>query len=195
MRIRFKRPLCGARTAWHTARMAGLTALRFSVAGGWAARTKNAGASHPWIWEGEIGANRPVTALMLLRTGSELTWGRCRRFDSCRLAACLRIDTQADGRSHVGWRVGLAHEGGRRAWFTLGARPDTISARAEGMTGEPSWLFDLGGEPNIQVGAFVIAEADTRGGRNGIWHLADALSAGTEDWTQALRRSGTGTFV
>ncbi len=175
--------------------MARLITTRFSVAGGWTARSTDAGPSHPSIWEGTIEADQPITALMLLRKGSEISWGRCRRFGSSRLAASLRIDTQVDGRSHVGWRVGSAHEGARRAWFTLGARPDTISATAEGMTGEPSWLLDLDGEPNIQVGAFVIAEADTRGGRNGIWHLADALSTGTEEWTQALRSRGTGTFV
>ena len=167
-----------------------LTKIPFTVSGEWIARPREGRPSVLWIWEEAIEADRPIIALALLSSsGSDVSWGRARRANTCRLPVGLRIETWVETGTQVSWTIG---SGGRRAWFALGQRPDMLAFASRGSTGSLSWLLDLGGQPRIRLGTIVVAEAETRGGRNGIWHLAKDLGMGGKSWTQALRRSGTG---
>lgn len=168
-----------------------LTETAFSVAGEWSGPSASR-PRDPWVWDGAIVADQPITALSILSRGSDISWGRARRVGTCRLPAKLRIGTEPGRGQYVNWAIGSFDEGSRRAWFSLDVPLGSLTFWSGGVTGVLSWLLDLGGEPRIRVGGILVAEIDTRGGRNGIWHLADGLEAEDEVWTQALRRSGTG---
>ncbi len=176
--------------------MAELRKIPVRIEGGWQP-VAYVGQLH---WRGVAAASEPITALALLRTGQGISWSRAGRGSSTTLAIDIKVEPRSDAQ-----RLDV------QIWMTI--RPDAAPQRAgqaniwlrprltsgaplmfsldRHRTGEPGWLAEVWSAEKERLGVLLVAEADTRSKRAGLWRLRDGVVA-FDGWEAALnlRRSG-----
>ena len=154
-------------------------------------------------WHGTAVADEPLTALALCRSPTATQWARAGRSGATKLAVKLSVrPTGSDSRHDVA--IGLAIQPVGRGDSSGEARLQTLlrlSSTAPFMfsldhcaTGEETWFARVWSDEEVRLGAFFVAESDTRSARNHLWHLRKGLNGPNERLTEALAYGRTGEF-
>lgn len=145
----------------------GVSRIPVSLSGDWSAPPKR-------DWRGVASAEEPIVAITFLRRQHHIEWclSRCAEEDAIDIETRLALFPYDKLGLDVQVNVFIGHGGPRsRSLVASPTYQPTVSAVSPIETGKVSLLSRIEGDPTIDFLGLFITKRDTKGGRNGIWHI------------------------
>lgn len=145
---------------------------------------------------GEASAEVAITALALAQENDgTIHWTRAARQNSSTMTVEFRVSPASDWvtslASILTLRIDEAHVSTSAALTSTAPFQFSLDYA---QTGSARWLAKVRAAGRTRLGAFFVAQDDTRAARNHIWHLRKDRSSTSERFTAALNFGRTGHF-
>jgi hypothetical protein len=167
----------------------GVSRFPVTFTGSWSALPKR-------DWRGIASAQEPIVAIAFLRRQHHVEWGLSSRTEDNEIETRLAIFPYDKAGLDVQVSVSVGGGGRRfRSQVPTAAYQPVMPPASPVETGTVALLATIDGDPKIDFLGLFLAKADTKGGRNRIWHLRPCFQeALPEQLQEALTYGRTGVF-